>query len=95
MLDNESFKAWLIESKGFSKEVASDNASRVNRAHRFIDFLPEDTAVDIRYRLDKDNAFNELASTVKSQLKRASILYIEWMHSRYSNPDIDSNPSKD
>lgn len=95
MPDNDSFKAWLMEAKGFSREVASDNASRVNRARRFIVFSPEDTAIDIRYRLDKDDSFRELSATVKSQLKRAAILYIEWLYSQRHKTGVRSKMSKE
>ena len=77
MADNIAFKSWLVTTKGLHKNTADDNSSRVNRVLKMIQLSREDTAIDIKYRLDKLEVFCALPPTVKSQLKHAAVLYLE------------------
>lgn len=69
------FKKWLIEQKGFHKKTASDIASRVRRVNKI--FNQENLISDIK---KFEVEINRLDSSVyiKSQLKRAYYLYIEY-----------------
>ena len=80
MANNIAFKTWLVTTKKLSKNVADDNASRVNRVMKLIQFSKDDTAIDIKYRLEKVGDFCLLSSSVKSQLKHAAVLYLEWLN---------------
>lgn len=58
----------------------TDDASRINRVLRLIQISREDRPNDIKYRLDKPEVFCAPPPTVKSQLKHAAILYLEWLN---------------
>ena len=88
MADNIAFKSWLVGTKGLSKNTADDNSSRVNRVLKLIQVSMKDTAIDIKYRLDKLEVFCALPPTVKSQLKHAAVLYLEWLNVTAS-PTLD------
>ena len=70
------FKEWLIKTKKISSRVACDINSRYKRA---INLLNVKTVnAETMNKLLKNDKFNNLKDTVKSQIKRAVILYYEY-----------------
>ncbi len=77
--NQKNFEKWLIESKSFSSRSASDITSRVRRADKFckINGTPSDIYI---YKLQQIDDFLALSTSVKSQIKRAILLYFEYIN---------------
>lgn len=73
----EEFKSWLQNYKHISHKVSMDNASRVKRALFFL--KAENISPHSLGDLELNNSFKELSVSVKSQIRRAVKLYIEYM----------------
>ena len=72
----EEFKSWLLYNKNYSKKVSVDIISRIKRALSLLgtDSITSDTLEE----LEKDDIFKSLSVSVKSQIRRAVRLYIEY-----------------
>ena len=70
------FNDWLIKEKNFTTKAAHDTLSRVKRVQKLInrDSIPEN-ALDL---LESSVEFKGLSMCVKSQLRRASKLFLEY-----------------
>lgn len=78
--EKSGFKAWLEKNSNYSPRTISDMLSRVQRALNI--FPPTEELSDYYlYQLDKVPAFSELSATVKSQMRKAMSLYIEYLAS--------------
>jgi len=78
-MENDSeFKEWLVNRKSLSRKVANDNVSRINRLMRLIPVSSDESIVDVRYHLEKTKEYASLSASVRSQLKRSAVLYLEW-----------------
>lgn len=75
-----SFIDWLINTKGLKIRSAKDVCSRFKRASKIMRINPNLEYVDIIYFLSKEKEFQSLPYTVKSQLKRSILLFIEYMN---------------
>lgn len=76
-IDN-SYRMWLEKEKKLSSKVAMDYVSRTNRLLGLVEICEADALVDVKYKLDKSNIFFSLSPSVKSQIRRALTLYLEW-----------------
>lgn len=74
----DEFIFWLLTQKQYSLRSANDVLSRIKRADRF---HPIATRPDTRYifELERTSDFSNLSAPVKSQLKRATVLYNEFL----------------
>ena len=86
---SEELRNWLIEAKKMSPASAKDVLSRINRLRTITPIVHSDTAIDVNYRLAKSDAYETLASTVKSQMKRAAALYFEYRENQRVNSGYD------
>jgi|LakMenEpi03Aug12_release.lakeMendotaPanAssembly.Ray.scaffolds.fasta_scaffold2010272_1 hypothetical protein len=76
---DEQFHAWLIQARGFATKPARDMISRVRRVRRYVD---EDRITDEPHAWAFVIHHTELArcsSTVRSQLKRAVLIYQQFL----------------
>lgn len=75
-MDEEKFLNWLQIDKGISLRSARDVLSRCRR----ITFITKVKEIDVTTmdKLLKSKEFNGFTTTVKSQLKRAITLYLEY-----------------
>lgn len=75
----QDFSEWLVERKCYARRTAGDMASRVKRAHsiRLMD-AGEETVLYLHH-LSQCPQFQELSSSIRSQLKRAVALYGEYL----------------
>ncbi len=73
----EEFKNWQQECKNISYKVSMDNASRVKRVLSIlcIDNITQCSLSD----LEANDSFKALSVSVKSQMRRAVRLYIEYV----------------
>ena len=77
-IDGTSFLDWLINKKGLKCRSAKDVFSRLKRASGIMHIDPSAEYVDIIYFLSKEKKFQSLSYTVKSQLRRSILLFIEY-----------------
>lgn len=79
-IDRDKFMDWLICVHNFSKRAASDTVSRVNRADKIyaISSVPDSLYL---YNLQQSEEFNDLSVSVRSQIKRATVLYTDYLSS--------------
>ncbi len=72
------FSKWLIHSQKYSERSASDILSRVRRASKICDFegAPDEFYI---YALQQKDEYNNLSTSVRSQIKRALILYNKYI----------------
>lgn len=72
----EDFKNWLQDNKNITHKVSMDNASRVKRA---LSILGTDNITPCSLgELETNDNFMNLSVSVKSQIRRAVRLYIEF-----------------
>lgn len=76
--NKEPFVGWLINAQNFTPRTASDTLSRVRRADRI---CPLDSVPDkfYYYSLQQTDAYMELSTSVRSQIKRALTLYYTYI----------------
>jgi hypothetical protein len=73
--DKDKFIDWLCNEKGLSIKGARDTSSRLKRVKRmFGGNLPNKEYDEILLLLNRKDGFQELSSSVKSQIKRAIAL---------------------
>ena len=78
---------WLIVEKEMSKRSAKDVLSRCGRVYRMLDIDTLDGGT--LKKLQQNDEFKESSMFIKSQLKRAVILCLEFMNSKqYSIIDL-------
>lgn len=73
-----AFLEWLLIQKDFSQRAANDVVSRIKRANRicYIEDIPNDKYV---FELERESEFKELSVSVRSQMKRATTLYCNYL----------------
>lgn len=75
-MDYVVFKQWLQDEKNMSIRSATDVVSRCKRINRMTDMDKiDDKTVEI---LVKTESYADMSSFIKSQLKRAATLYMEF-----------------
>ena len=74
------YSKWLIESKNLGAKSAHDYASRLRRAAQLLDC--EEFNFDSLDRLNTIEEFTRLSMSVKSQIRRAVRLYLEFQERR-------------
>ena len=69
-------KNWLIEKRGYSPRSARDVECRINRVKKIlgIDKITEKTI----NQLEENEVFNEMSVSVKSQMRVAVRIYLEF-----------------
>ena len=75
-MDYAVFKQWLQDEKNMSIRSATDVVSRCKRINKMTekDSIDENSVSDL---IEMDS-YNEMSSYIKSQLKRAATLYMEF-----------------
>ena len=74
---SDSFNAWLKSVHKYSDRAANDVISRLNRCNKMIQ-IESYSFEEYLNHLERDSYYSQLSKTVKSQLKRALILYNEY-----------------
>lgn len=72
---DDQFAEWLEEHTNLSGRSRNDVISRLRRVHKLVDPLRVQDENELEYRLRKTDRFPTYSSSVKSQLKRAAVLY--------------------
>lgn len=77
MVDLQEFKAWLVR-RGLTERSASDVCSRLRRLQGLVDISRVKTAADYRATLARSDSLNPMTTSVRSQLRRAGALFVEF-----------------
>lgn len=88
MVDLQNFKLWLIENKKLSKRTIGDIVSRFKRACSYVDW--ENTELFL-YKLENNEEFLSLKTSVKSQIRKAVKLYMQFCKDHVCVRKNDSN----
>lgn len=75
MIDLQNFKLWLIENKSFSKRTVGNIVSRFKRACMYVNWESSELFL---YKLEKNEEFLSLSTSVKSQIRKSVKLYLEF-----------------
>lgn len=72
MVKTEDFKKWLKDNTSYSEAVICDTASRIRRADGILEWDNADTYL---FYLEKEQNFEALSVSVRSQMRKAVKLY--------------------
>ena len=75
-MDFNGFDTWLKDEKGMNERSASDAASRLRRVLNIT--KEKEVTTETLDKLNSSKSFLSLSQCVKSQLRRAVALYIEY-----------------
>lgn len=70
------FRKWLDEKTKYTKATKSNIVSRLKRADGIIPIVVEDVYI---FNLSNQTEFQNMSVSVKSQIRRAIRLYLEFM----------------
>ena len=76
MKNTVEFKKWLDEKTNYTKATKSNIVSRLKRADGIIPIVVEDVYL---FNLSNQPEFQNMSVSVKSQIRRAIRLYLEFM----------------
>ena len=82
-IDYGEFYSWLEQTQPFSERGRKDVLSRLRRAFAICD-ANGFTDVYYRFQLEQSPYFQELSSSVRSQIKKAVTLYIEYIDEKFT-----------
>lgn len=72
------FKGWLRQSRSVSPRGCNDICSRLRRLGALIDMTAVKSTDDLKVSMIRSELTVELTTSVRSQLKRAGTLYLEF-----------------
>lgn len=78
MVNASGFKQWLSENTTYSHEVINDMASRMKRADNLLEFYNDEIYL---FYLEKQDSFKQLSISVRSQVRKAVKLYLNFQQS--------------
>lgn len=73
--ERQCFRRWLEDSTQLSRRSRDDVLSRAGRVMTMIDPLQPKSRAELAYRLSESPEYQGCSSTVRSQLKRAAVLF--------------------
>lgn len=76
MIEAVYFEKWLNINTSYTDRVKKDILSRIKRADHIREYSDEVTYI---FYLEKEKKFQELTVSVKSQIRKAVVLYQECM----------------
>lgn len=83
-VEKMKFMDWLVGTHKFSKRTASDTFSRIKRADRIYKISNTSNQLYF-YNLQQTDEFNSLSPSVRSQIKRATVLYFDYLNAAAPN----------
>ncbi|WP_289301299.1 DNA cytosine methyltransferase [Sporofaciens musculi] len=76
--NRDDFKSWLIREHNYSERTANDIVSRVRRADKMFHLESQPNFLYL-YQLQQTNEYANLSTSVRSQIKRATSLYFDFL----------------
>lgn len=80
MIKRKEFKGWLESNTNYSEASINDVVSRMVRADRIFEWTPKETYV---YYLERNEEFEKVSVSVKSQIRKAAKLYFDFYKSSF------------
>lgn len=77
MINTVQFRAWLKENTSYSDAVINDTVSRAKRADGILEWYDDEV---YQFYLERNEKYQALSSSVRSQIKKAIKLYNECIH---------------
>ena len=77
-----NFKLWLHENKNYSIKTVGNIVSRFKRANKILSWFNDNV---YQFKLEQINEYQDLSITVRSQIKKAVMLYGEFYNANESN----------
>ena len=77
-MDYSDFRKWLNSRTKYSNRVIGNIVCRLKRADRMLPLRPEEVYL---FELEHTHEFKELTITVKSQIRKAVKLYLQYVES--------------
>ncbi len=77
MVDANLFRAWLKENTSYSDAVISDTISRAKRADGILEWYDDEI---YQFYLEREEQYQALSVSVRSQIKKAVKLYYQCTH---------------
>lgn len=77
MINTVQFRAWLKENTSYSDAVINDTVSRAKRADGILEWYDDEV---YQFYLERNEKYQALSSSVRSQIKKAVKLYYECVH---------------
>ncbi len=75
-MDYLGFKNWLVKQNKFAEATIKDMVSRVKRANKILNWYNDDI---YQYRLEQEKEYQNISSSVRSQIKRAVSMYFKYI----------------
>lgn len=75
MVDTNGFRNWLECNTNYSKEVVGDTVSRIKRADKILEWYDDEVYL---FKIEKEEDFKNLSTSVKSQIRKAIRYYIQF-----------------
>lgn len=77
MIDTVRFRNWLKANTSYSDAVISDTISRARRADGLLEWYDDEV---YQFYLERNEQYQALSKSVRSQVKKAVKLYYECVH---------------
>lgn len=77
MINTVQFRAWLKENTTYSDAVINDTISRVKRADGILEWYDDEVYL---FYMERNEKYQSLSKSVRSQIKKAVKLYFEYVH---------------
>lgn len=77
MINTVQFRAWLKENTSYSDAVINDTVSRAKRADGILEWYDDEV---YQFYLERNEKYQALSKSVRSQIKKAVKLYHECVH---------------
>lgn len=74
------FEIWLNDNCAYGAAGKRDVTSRLRRAHKLL-ALPEHADMNYLYELQQTPTYKALSVSVRSQIKKAILMYFEFLRS--------------
>ncbi len=87
MVQTHDFKEWLKNHTEYSDAVIGDTVSRIKRADGILEWNSSDTYL---FYLEKEQHFESLTVSVRSQIRKAVKLYTAYVN---AIAEINQNPN--
>lgn len=84
MIETEQFRSWLKTNTAYSDAVISDTISRVKRADGILEWNDNEV---YQFYLERNEIYQSLSVSVRSQIKKAVRLYRTYHISQANNND--------
>ena len=82
--ENSDFILWLVKKQGYSDRTAHDTISRIKRADKIRHINGQSRSLYL-YELQQSSDFNKLSTSVRSQIKRATALYYDYLQGKQAS----------